>query len=138
MGLHDYCISFAANGDREAFVQKLHPTTFGLPHTVVRQNIFKSVMSMYRHNTCRLLREYPPRIRFANERALDTGGVSRDMFSAFFKEVYEKFCDGSALLTLVVHPHIDFSVLPSLGTVISHGYLACRVLPIRIAFPTLA
>ncbi len=93
---------------------------------------------MYRDNTSTLLRENPLRISFANERALDTGGVSRDMFSAFFEEMYERFCDGSALLTLVVHPHIDFSVLPTLGTIISHGYIACGVLPIRIAFPTLA
>ena len=27
---------------------------------------------------------------------------------------------------------------PTLGTVMSHGYLACGILPVRLAFPVLA
>ena len=85
-----------------------------------------------------ILNEYPLRIKFNNEKAFDCGGVCRDMFSAYWEEAYSQFFDGSALLTPVLHPGVDMSVLPSLGTVLSHGYLVCGFIPTRIAFPVLA
>ena len=60
------------------------------------------------------------------------------MFSAYFEECYLKFFDGGSLLTAVIHPHIQMSKLPNIGAVISHAYLVCGFLPIRIAFPCLA
>ena len=44
---------------------------------------------------------------------------------------------GCSLLTPVIHPHTDLQALPLLGRVVSHGYLTCGFLPVRIAFPTL-
>ena len=38
----------------------------------------------------RLLEEYPLRISFSGERAIDTGGVVRDMLSAFWEEGFQK------------------------------------------------
>ena len=60
------------------------------------------------------------------------------MFSAYWEEAYKLFFDGSALLAPALHSNIDMSVLPSLGTVLSHGYLASGFMPTRIAFPVLA
>ena len=37
-----------------------------------------------------------------------------------------------------LHPHVDMSVLPQMGTVLSHGYLVCGFLPTRVVFPALA
>ena len=76
--------------------------------------------------------------QFEGERAIDLGGVSRDMFTAFFEEAYKKLFDGCTLLTPAVHPGIDLSSLSVFGAIMSHAYLATGVLPVRIAFPTLA
>ena len=84
-----------------------------------------------------LLHEHPFTVRFRGEKGVDFGGVCRDMFSAFFEDMYQRVFDGNALLAPVVHPGVDFSVLAKIGTAISHAYLACGVLPIRIAFPAL-
>lgn len=37
-----------------------------------------------------------------------------------FNHIYERLCDGNALLTLAVHPHIDLRLLPVLGAIVSH------------------
>ena len=88
----------------------------------------------------KVLEEFPLRIRFAGEIAFDTGGVCRDMFSAYWEQAYQMFFDGSSLLTPVLHPHVmaEMSQLPQVGAVLSHGYLACGFLPTRITFPALA
>ena len=70
--------------------------------------------------------EYPLRISFVGEQAIDTGGVLRDMLSAFWEEAYLKHFDGAGLLTPIVHAQIDLSPLPILGSVLSHGYVPCR------------
>ena len=84
------------------------------------------------------LDEFPLRIKFAGEMGYDCGGVCRDMLSAYWDEAYQQFFDGSTLLVPALHPSVDMSALPCLGTVLSHGYLLCGFLPTRIAFPVLA
>ena len=85
-----------------------------------------------------ILEEYPLKIRFSNEVAIDTGGVCRDMFSGFWEDAYSRFFDGSTLLTPALHANVDMSLLPQLGRILSHGFLACGYLPVRVAFPCLA
>ena len=46
--------------------------------------------------------------------------------------------DGENLLVPAVNPNTELSTLPLLGTIISHGFMVCGYLPIRIAFPVLA
>ena len=108
----------------------------GDPHKVDRSAIFDSVTSIYKKASP--LQQYPFRVKYEGERAVDTGGVARDMFSAFFDEVYNKMFDGASLLVPALLPHIDMDNWPLLGTIISHAYLACGILPIRMAFPSLA
>ena len=38
----------------------------------------------------------------------------------------------------VVSPHVEFSLLPALGKILSHGYLCTGFLPTQITFPSLA
>lgn len=45
-----------------------------------------------------------------------------------------KYFEGA---TLLVHPHMDMSIYPVLGRVLSHGYHVAGHLPVRIALPTL-
>ena len=83
------------------------------------------------------LQEYPLSIKFDGERAYDASGVTRDMFSAFWEAAYERVFDGSMLLAPVMHPQVDFTILPLLGAILSHGFLLSGFLPLRVAFPVL-
>ena len=109
-----------------------------MPHAVHRSGIFNDVISLYQNNHEQILQEYPFRIIFIDEKALDLGGVARDMFSAFYEAAFERLFDGSSLLCPIVHPEMDASVLATLGFIISHAYLMTGLLPVRIAFPCLA
>jgi len=84
------------------------------------------------------LQEYPLHIKLEGEKAIDSGGVSRDMLSAYWQDAYKHFFDGSTLLIPTVHPNTDVSVLPKLGVILSHGYLVCGFMPTRITFPSVA
>lgn len=68
-------------------------------------------MTLYKNNREQILQEYPLRIRFQGERAIDLGGVARDMFSAFYEEAYKRIFDGSSLLCPIVHPEMGVAGL---------------------------
>ncbi len=63
---------------------------------VQRDDVFHSVVNLYKEKSSQLMLEYPLHVKLAGERAIDFGGVSRDMFSAFYDEAYETFFDGTA------------------------------------------
>ena len=100
-----------------------------------RDNIFEDVVDMYR--TGDIIEEFPIEIKYSDEKALDDGGVQRDMYSAFWEEVYSRMFEGATILIPMVHPHIDMMIYPVLGHILSHGYLVSGHLPVRIALPTL-
>ena len=110
----------------------------GRPHLVRRDEVFNDVICMYQEELSQLLQEYPFRCQFKGEEGFDVGGVSRDMYSAFYEESYKRLYDGSTLLSPIVHPEMDVSILTTMGTIISHAYMVTGILPIRIAFPCLA
>ena len=71
------------------------------------------------------------------EKAVDTGGMSRDIFSVFWECAYPKEIDGGDILLPASHPGVDMQDMVMLGTILSHGFLSCGYLPIRLAFPAL-
>ncbi len=77
-------------------------------------------------------------MKFVGEKAVDLGGVSRDVMSAFWQDAYLKWFDGSKLLVPMVNPDVDMSSLQYLGSIVSHGYLCTDFLPTQICFPSLA
>lgn len=82
--------------------------------------------------------EFPFRVCFDDEQAVDNGGVSRDLFSGYWEEVYKLLFDSGSTVIPSVHPHVEISKFKILGTILLHGYLACGYLPVRIVFPVLA
>ena len=66
-------------------------------------------------------KEYPLRIRFKGELAIDTGGILHDMVSAFWEIVYEKGCN-----VLVGSDAVMFT---KLGHILSHGYMLVGFYP---------
>ena len=109
----------------------------GPAHMVDRKNVFEEVMVLYTDDREKVLSEYPLFIRFKGELGVDLGGVTRDMFSAFFSVAYIKLFDGTSTLFPANHAEVDISKFYTLGTIISHAYLVGSVLPDRVAFPCL-
>ena len=108
--------------------------TCGVKRTIKRNNIFADVISIYRQD---IVREYPLFIGYESENAIDEGGVSRDMLSAFWEAAYQTLFDGANILVPFIYPSTDLAMFSVLGRIISHGYLASEFLPIRISFPSL-
>ena len=104
-----------AEKTRQVFVCTLSPA-HGMTYNVDRENLFDSVVTLYQSKANQLLNEYPLHIRFAKERAINAGGVSRDMFSAFYEEAYETFFDGGARPTLPdCSPHCQLLPASNVG-----------------------
>lgn len=109
----------------------------GIFHMVSRDNVYNCALSMY-ENAEEILDEFPFRIKFDGELAVDSGGVSRDFCSAFWEAAYAKAFDGNTLLTPALHCGINLESLQKIATIISHMYLAVGFFPVRMAFPSLA
>ncbi len=69
----------------------------GIPRSVSRGTVYNDVVDEFRDNLTYILVEYSLRIHYDGERAIDTGGVHRDMFSTFWTEAYLRHCDGERL-----------------------------------------
>ncbi|KAL5481514.1 hypothetical protein EMCRGX_G021692 [Ephydatia muelleri] len=110
----------------------------GVGRAFHRDHVYEDVIKTYEDNLEEILKDYPFRVRFINEKAVDMGGVCRDLFSAFWEDSYVKIFDGEKLLVPAVRPNPDMAVLRLHGTILSHGFMVCGFLPIRIAFPVLA
>ena len=109
----------------------------GRSHLIRRDHIYSDVLELY-EDFSKVLNEFPFRISFKDEHAVDSGGVARDMFSGFWSCAFEKFFDGSGSVVPASHPTVDMSIFPMLGKILSHGYIACGFLPVHISFPVIA
>ncbi len=104
-------------------------TTPGVLRKMNCRNVFQDVLKMYS--------DRPMRVEFEDEIAVDLGGVTRDMFSAFWDKCYSTMFDGSALLVPMLCPQTVYiaSSLSLVGSIVSHAYLLTRFLSVRIALP---
>ena len=107
----------------------------GLERIIDHENLYNDVLSMYQEGD--VVYEYPFFVKYKDENAVDDGGVQRDMFSAFWVDAYIHLFKGAKTLIPMVQPGIDIATFSTLGRIISHGYLACGFLPVRIALPSL-
>lgn len=123
--------------ERERYAFDSIDTHHGLPHWIRRSDIFEDVTSLYINRSEILYQEYPFRVKFVGEKAVDTGGVCRDLFSAFWDKAYEKAFDGTNSLMPAVHPHVDMDIFPVFGAIFSHGFISCGFIPVRLGFPTI-
>ncbi len=107
-------------------------------HVIKRSKVYENVMEVYTDTVAEVLDEYPLRFKFDGERGFDAGGVCRELFSCFWKMSYLKHFDGETLLVPSIFPGMKSCEMTTLGTIMSHGYLVCGFLPIRLAFPVIA
>ena len=126
----------AVKDKRVSFLSLMSGVHDGMHHQISRSNVFENIMDLYRKNP-QTMTEYLFSVRFKDELAVDMGGVSRDLFSAFWERAYAQAFDGCSTLIPQAHPHIDMSVYPILGTILSRGFLVTGILPVRLSFPTI-
>ena len=134
--IYNYFVFLTVNEMRHKFMSD--NTHQGVGRAFHRDHVYEDVIKTYEDNLEEILKDYPFRVRFINEKAVDMGGVCRDLFSAFWEDSYVKIFDGEKLLVPAVRPNPDMAVLRLHGTILSHGFMVCGFLPIRIAFPVLA
>ena len=108
-----------------------------LPWCICRSHIYDDVIKIYSKNKEQILGEYSFCVRFDGEKAVDTGGVCRDMYSSFWESAFIRHFDGESLLIPAVNPNTDMAILPLLGTILAHGYMVAGYLPVRVVFPVL-
>lgn len=123
---------------RNTYMMDVLDTHQGLPRLINREKIFEEVIEMYQNNFSEILSEFPFRIKFLNEMAVDTGGVCRDMLSDFWEKAYLRLFDGERLLVPIMDPSVNLSMFSVLGFIIAQGFMVTGFLPIRISFPVLA
>ena len=129
-------VCFIADERRKEFLQSLMLKFRHCPFQVRRNHILDDVLALYKSHD--ILEVHPFRVEFIGERAIDIGGVARDLFSAVFEAIYEKFFDGCSVFCPVVHPGMDVSALRTIGIIFSHAFLETGLLATRVAFPCLA
>ena len=82
------CFLFTEESERLLFMST---SAFhcGVTHVIKRSSLFEDTIAMFSDpNT---LSEVSLTIKFAGEMAIDTGGVARDLLSAFWEEAYVCF-----------------------------------------------
>ena len=109
--------------------------TYGRCRVIKRCSIFEDVIELYQRE--QMHKEFPINIKFESEKAVDVGGVTREMYSAFWEKAYVTYFDGAGVVIPLLHAQMDIEVFSTLGTIVSHGYLASGYLPIRQALPSL-
>ena len=75
--------------------------------------LFDDVINLYKNKFQGILKQYPFSVAYENEKARDTGGVSRDMFSQFLDEACLKCFGGGNILVPAINPHTDTSLFSS-------------------------
>ena len=82
-----------------------------------------------------VLFHYPLKIRFIGERAINTGGMCRDMFNEFWEAVYvQHYFEGSNLLVPSVTANTDMGVMQALG---EYCHTAIYFVEYSLTYPTL-
>ena len=107
-------------------------------HMVRRSNIFEDVLTLYRKESASILAETPFQLEYEGERAMDTGGVMRDVFSTFWEAAIPKLFNGSSAVIPAVTPYSEIVVFCAIGTILSHGFIEAGFFPVRVAFPVIA
>ena len=105
-------------------------------HTISREGVYEDVLKLYVSSD--VLHHYPVMMHFNGEMALDGGGIKRDVFAAFFEEMYCHLFEGSSLVIPLIRPGVSLDTVAVIGAIISHAYLISATLPVRVAFPCLA
>lgn len=102
----------------------------GVFHSVRRSSVFSDVLKIYGEKS--ILREFPIYyFEFEDEMAVDQGS-HEICFLPFGRNPTPRYL----MDQLCLFPCLtDTSILPVVGSIVSHGYLVSGFLPVRVALP---
>ena len=95
----------------------------GLPHYIRRTHVFSDVVELCRNKKQIVLQEYPFRVKYINEKAVDTGGFCHDMPSTFWLEAFVTAFDGENLLVPCIHPDSNMDLFVILNNFFTWLYI---------------
>ncbi|XP_069131679.1 uncharacterized protein [Argopecten irradians] len=106
----------------------------GSKHVTVRRNhVVKDLMDVYGNAD---ILQHMLNVSFEGEEGQDAGGLTKDVFTAFWERAYVQFFCGEDLLVPFMPPHKyceAISAFPILGRILCHGIALIGFLPVRIS-----
>ncbi len=97
---------------------------------VGRLTVFDELLEVYRENSGIIKKEL--RVRFRGESGVDGGGLSRELFPAFWQSAEQRVFEGHVeKIPLVTPETADLFLL--MGTILSHGYVLTGYFPLYFA-----
>lgn len=124
---------------RSTICSRLHAKK---PHSIVihRNNVAVVLLEEYSSDRAEAILHSSLSINFEGESATDLSGLTREMFSIFFRNIQENYFDGNVECIPRVDPQTcqslacsDDTMFTTIGKIISHCYLLTGMFPIFIA-----
>lgn len=108
------------------------------PYTVAvhRNGVRQRLLQLYKLEACQDLLDRSLSVQFIGERADDLSGVTRELFSIFFREVKDAYFEGCTQMAPRVDPQTcdsDGTLFATLGRIASHCFVVTGIFPIFIA-----
>ncbi|KAK3754730.1 hypothetical protein QZH41_019376 [Actinostola sp. cb2023] len=96
-----------------------------------RWNIVSELMNLYEND--KEIVENIMTFRLEGEMASDLGGVSREVYSSFWKEGCAQFCEGNETIFVPRHSGLSKGEYITLGKIIGHGYVLTGFFPVMLS-----
>ncbi|XP_033730054.1 COPII coat assembly protein SEC16-like [Pecten maximus] len=118
----------------DTVLSQLHGLLCGSkPVAVRRDHVVEDMMELYKDTNLLL---HMLSVSFEGEEGQDAGGLTKDVFTAFWESAYTKYFSGEDVLVPFIPPHRyceGISVFPILGRIFCHGIALTGFLPVRIS-----
>ncbi len=100
-----------------------------------RNNVLLDLLKVYKDN--RNIIEKEIRVSFRNEQGYDVGGLTRELFAAFWVAAETVLLEGGSARVPIMHPQ-STEIYRHLGRILSHGYILTGFFPLcsPLAFST--
>ncbi|KAK3720969.1 hypothetical protein QZH41_006538 [Actinostola sp. cb2023] len=96
-----------------------------------RWNIVSELMNLYEND--KEIVENIMTFQLEGEMASDLGGVSREVYSSFWKEGCAQFCEGNETIFVPRHSGLSKGEYITLGKIIGHGYVLTGFFPVMLS-----
>ena len=100
------------------------------PIQVSRPSVFEDLLKYYEDDT---MADSTIQVTFNNEKGQDYGGLTQDVFSAFWEQAFQKFFDGEVVKVPFVAPselHQVRGTFEAMGRIFSHGFIITSAIPV--------
>lgn len=128
MHQRSYLNTFIFTGFRQKLYSELASDK---PVQVSRGNVLPDLLAYYDNDD---VVSSTIKVTFTDEEGEDCGGVTEDMFSAFWEQAFEMHFDGEEIkvpFALPSHLHGARNTFETIGKIFSHGFVLTGAIPVR-------